>query len=427
MIGELTVLIDVRVAGRLQRDRAGRLTFAYDEEYRADAEATPLSVSMPLAIGTHGHAVVSPWLAGLLPDDPAVVAAWARRFDVSGSSPFAVLSTPVGRDCAGAVRFVPSDDVPSALARGGRVRWLTDDEVAARLRMLRTDASAWLGPDFSGRFSLAGMQAKTALVRNGRRWGLPSGSAATSHILKPAIKGFDEHDVNEHLCLRAASHTGLIAASTEVCRFGDETVLVVERFDRRRRGRWLDRIHQEDLCQALALDPSRRYQADGGPGPAGIASLLRRVMPGVVGDEAVARFADALVFNWLIAGTDAHAKNYALLLAGRQVRLAPLYDVASALPYGTHERKLRLAMKLGDRAYALDGQRASTWANLARQLALDADRLVERAIELASIVPDGFADARRGLGDIGGTLGDRLLDGVAARAARCSEDLRRRG
>jgi serine/threonine-protein kinase HipA len=29
------------------------------------------------------------------------------------------------------------------------------------------------------------------------------------------------------------------------------------------------------------------------------------------------------------------------------VRLAPLYDIASALPYGVHERKLRLAMKLG--------------------------------------------------------------------------------
>ena len=40
------------------------------------------------------------------------------------------------------------------------------------------------------------------------------------------------------------------------------------------------------------------------------------------------------MWNWLIAGTDEHAQNYGLLLAGDQVRLAPLYDVASALPDG---------------------------------------------------------------------------------------------
>jgi hypothetical protein len=42
-------------------------------------------------------------------------------------------------------------------------------------------------------------------------------------------------------------------------------------------------------------------------------------------------FADALIWNWLIAGTDAHAKNYSVLLAGNDIRLAPLYDMSSAL------------------------------------------------------------------------------------------------
>jgi hypothetical protein len=49
------------------------------------------------------------------------------------------------------------------------------------------------------------------------------------------------------------------------------------------------------------------------------------------------RFAGALAFNWLIASTDAHAKNYGLLLAGRQIRLAPLYDIASILPYDSSD------------------------------------------------------------------------------------------
>jgi serine/threonine-protein kinase HipA len=63
--------------------------------------------------------------------------------------------------------------------------------------------------------------------------------------------------------------------------------------------------------------------------------------------QAVRRFADALIWKRLIGGTDAHAKNYSILLAADQARLAPLYDIASALPYGRHERKLRLAMRSG--------------------------------------------------------------------------------
>jgi serine/threonine-protein kinase HipA len=108
------------------------------------------------------------------------------------------------------------------------------------------------------------------------------------------------------------------------------------------------RVHQEDLCQALSVDPSLKYESDGGPGPVRIIEFLREVMDARRARETVWRFVDALAWNWLIAGTDAHAKNYSLLLAGGQIRLAPLYDVASALPYpGVHERRLRPAMRVG--------------------------------------------------------------------------------
>lgn len=164
----------------------------------------------------------------------------------------------------------------------------------------------------------------------------PSGrtAAATSHILKPALEGFDDHDLNEHLCLSAARRAGLMAANTRIASFDDQTAIVTERYDRvAQPNGWLRRIHQEDLCQALGLPPELKYQSEGGPTPRAIVDLLRQVLPGVAADDAVLRFLDALVLNWLICGTDAHAKNYSLLLAGRQVRLAPLYDVASALPY----------------------------------------------------------------------------------------------
>jgi serine/threonine-protein kinase HipA len=423
MTDALTVLLGDRVAGVVTRARGGRLSFVYDDAYRSQEGPTPLSLSMPAQVRTHPDRVVTPWMWGLLPDNDAVLARWARRFGVSASSPFGLLASPVGQDCAGAVRFVASDAVDAALGRPGRVQWLTEEDVAARLRELRQDVTAWLGGDFSGRFSLAGAQAKTALVHHNGRWGLPMGSAATNHILKPAISGFDDHDLNEHLCLRAAALAGLPAARSEVVSFGDETAVQIERYDRLRAGRALVRIHQEDACQALGVPPTAKYQSDGGPGPADIAALFRRTMPAQIADAAVQQFADALLWNWVIAGTDAHAKNYSLLLSGSQVRLAPLYDVASALPYGTHERKLRLAMKLGN-DYRLHGQRPTTWSALAAQLGLNRDLLVERATLLVAVAPDAFARVASDVRHLPSSLPARLVDAVAARVKRCETSLR---
>jgi len=227
MSDSLTVLIGDHVAGRLTRLTGGRLRFDYDEEYRERRAPTPLSVSMPVQIRSHSDPAVTPWLWGLLPDNEGVLARWARQFHASASSPFSMLATPIGHDCAGAVRFATTDEVDQALTRSGEVTWLTNAEVGQRLRELREDATAWLGRDFTGQFSLAGAQAKTALLYEDNRWGVPSGSAATSHILKPAVAGFDDHDLNEHLCLDAARRAGLVVARTRIARFGGESAIVV--------------------------------------------------------------------------------------------------------------------------------------------------------------------------------------------------------
>ena len=420
MTDYLLVVLDDVIAGTLTRLKGGRLRFDYSDDYRDREAATPLSLSMPTQVKSHPDSAITPWLWGLLPDNDLVLSRWAREFHVSASSPFSLLSTPIGEDCAGAVRFTASDGMDRVLQRSGAIAWLTEDEVADRLRDLRQDSAAWLGKDFTGQFSLAGAQAKTALYFQDGRWGVPSGSTPTTHILKPAVAGFDDHDLNEHLCLDAARRAGLVAVRTRVVRFGDESAVVVDRYDRQVRGSTIIRVHQEDVCQALDLPPSGKYQNEGGPGPGAIASLLRRVMSPRVGDEAVSRFADALIWNWLIAGTDAHAKNYSLLLASDQVRLAPLYDIASALPYGTHEKKLRLAMKVGG-DYGVFPTR-NRWPAAARELGLDVDVLVDRVRELASRAPDAFADAAKAADVVAlaRPMPDRLVDLISDRAARCT-------
>lgn len=413
----LTVLLDDAVAGVLERRAGGRLRFEYDRAYRARPDATPISVSMPVDVAVHPDGVIEPWLAGLLPEDDRVLARWGRQFHVS-TTPFALLGTPVGEDCAGAVRFCREADVDRLLARTGEVDWVDAEWVATRLRDLREDATAWLGRDFTGQFSLAGAQAKTALYRDDSRWAVPGGATPTTHILKPAIRGFDDHELNEHLCLDAARTVGLAVVRTKVERFRDERAIVVARYDRHPTDSGIRRIHQEDLCQALGIPPRRKYQNEGGPSALDAIKLLRRVMPASVAATSVDRFIDALIWNWVIAGTDAHAKNYSLLLAADSVRLAPLYDVASALPYGTHERRLRMAMKIGG-DYDLFAVR-DRWRSAAIEWAVDPDALVARALALARAAPNAFAEAARAADvvAIGSPGPDRLVSAVALRAER---------
>jgi serine/threonine-protein kinase HipA len=143
---------------------------------------------------------------------------------------------------------------------------------------------------------------------------------------------WDGHAENEHFSLRLARSAGLIVPNSTVQHFGDEIAIVVERYDRvRSGGRW-SRIQQEDMCQAASLHPANKYEREGGPGVRMIAELLREQSSHP--EEDVQSLVDAIAFNWLIAGTEAHAKNYALLLGGNgAVRLAPLYGLASILPY----------------------------------------------------------------------------------------------
>jgi serine/threonine-protein kinase HipA len=251
----------------------------------------------------------------------------------------------------------------------------------------------------------------------------------TTHILKPAVVGFDEHDLNEHLCLETARLLGLPVAPSEIRAFGDERAIVLERYDRvRADGGSVRRIHQEDMCQALGIPPTAKYQNEGGPTPEQIVELLRRdVHPAGAAAESIGRLADALAFNWIIAGTDAHAKNYSVLLSGSQVRLAPLYDIASALPYDDmYLPKLRMAMRIGGE-YRLEAISGRHWRRFAAATGLDPDTLIERIADLAADTPDALAAAENAppVRALDSGLPARLLDRVATRARWCQQALER--
>lgn len=420
-MSELAVLLDDRPIGRLRADRHGHPQFAYDDDYRADPAATPLSLALPLAAERHDGDTVAAVLWGILPDSDRVLRRWAETFHVSARNPLALLAH-VGEDCAGAVQFIRAERLDDWRDEPvGMIRWLTESEVAARLSHLREDGSAGREAGDAGQFSLAGAQPKTALyfAHDTHRWGVPSGRIPTSHILKPPSGEYAGYAHNEHFCLQLARLAGLPAATSSVARFGDEIAICVERYDRVFHDGALRRVHQEDFCQALGVFPHRKYQNEGGPAPADLAGVLRR--HSTRADADVATLFRALAFNWMVAGSDAHAKNYSLLLgAGGGVRLAPLYDLSSAHPYpALGLRKIKLAMKIGAH-YRWWEIGPRDWRESARQLGVDEEGALATVGDLARRLPDQASSLARAAHEDGldRAVLDRLVDGIAAAAAR---------
>jgi serine/threonine-protein kinase HipA len=395
MITELVVLVEGVIMGRVfeQSSRGGTLSFQYDPGWIALKDAFPLSVSMPLSEAPYRQRFIKTFLSNLLPENPAVLEAWEKKYHVSRNNPFRLLKH-VGEDVPGALQFVQHDRLAEYQNSGpAQIQWLTAKELTERMALLRKDAATFRLVTDQGRMSLAGAQAKTALYFDGRRWGVPAGRMPTSHILKPCIPGFDGLVENEHLCQDIAARCGLAAARSFVLEL-DEPVIVVERFDRLPHpdpARILRRVHQEDMCQALQCLPSEKYQQDGGPGIEVIVKLLRSVSTSAL--EDVWRFVDANILNYLIGGTDAHAKNYSLLFgANQEVRLSPLYDVSSQLPY-QNQIPQRLAMKIG-RFYDIASISVVDWQNLAGRCKLDEAQLLDRVRALAQMLPDHIVAAR---------------------------------
>ena len=424
MSNGLTIIADGRVMGEIRKDKRARLTLAYDEDWRQAEDAYPLSLSMPLIVAQHEHAKIEPWLWGLLPDNEFILARWGQRFQISSRNPFAMLSH-VGEDCAGAIQIVQPERADKLLSQpAGQVEWLDDKEIAERIRILRKDQSAWRMARDAGQFSLAGARPKTALLFENGRWGVPTGRAPTTHIIKPPIDAYyDGHAENEHICLALARALGLPAALSHVRAFEGEVAIVVARYDRINVAKTIRRLHQEDMCQALGVLPTGKYENEGGPDAQTIVQLLRTYSSRPIDD--VWTFIQALAFNWLIGGTDAHAKNYSVLIgADARVRLAPLYDMASALPYDVEAKKLRLAMRIGGK-YRLEAITQRHWNKLAAIVRLDEEQLRMRCLDLTERLPDAVTAVIKTAQTDGldNTILQRLSTALIARASHCRKIL----
>jgi serine/threonine-protein kinase HipA len=424
--GELVVLLQGRVAGVLRRSASASHLLIYDAAWRDDPEAFPLSLSLPLAGREHKGAAVTYYLRGLLPDSEPRLNSIAHQYGVSADDPFALLAN-IGEDCPGAVQFARPERVPDLVGDGPQsIEWLSDHDVAKLLRELANE-NARTGPAVStGQFSLPGALAKTALTwdESKSRWGRPTGRSATTHILKPPLPSVPFHNEIEHLSLELARHVGCPAAASAILRVEDQSAISVERYDRERQGETVVRIHQEDLSQALGANPRLKYVTEGAHGIAEAVGLLRDHS---ARSDDVYAFLRAIAFNWVIAGTDAHVRNYSVMIRRRgNVSLAPLYDLASALLLKTRTRteELPFAMSVAGQRTLGEINRAA-WELQATAVRLDPGRMIGEIEDLLTRVIGGVAHVTEAGIDRGvdAAFAARFADRIRSRAMKCAKEL----
>jgi serine/threonine-protein kinase HipA len=155
---------------------------------------------------------------------------------------------------------------------------------------------------------------------------LPLDGEPSTHLLKP-----DPLDApfgsagNEVFCTRLAHRCELTTVDTELLQLPGRLVFVTSRYDRRMGAGGVQRIHQEDLCQAFGRWRGDKCERPGERRLRETAQLLSKVAD----RGSVVRFLQMATFNVAIGNTDAHSKNFGLMHdENGEVKLAPLYDVA---------------------------------------------------------------------------------------------------
>ena len=349
---QLSIRLHGEPVGTLEQTPTGKKTFIYNSN-----ASMPISVGMPIRDEPYGDQQCEAFFGGLLPESETAKKIIGKRYGVSPNNSFALLRA-IGYDCAGAISchaidepIVPKHSVPLA----GKV--ITDDELYQHIQELPKQP---LFMDVEGlRLSLAGVQDKAAICLIENQIALPENGCPTTHILKPASPHFEGITENEYFILKIAKRIGIPVPEVELRKIKDITFILIERYDRRIKSNYIERIHQEDFCQALGIPSIKKYQNDGGPSLSNCFDLLNNTTQPAIDRN---RLASVVIFNYLVCNMDAHGKNFSLLHnTASSIKLAPFYDILCTRVY--EKLTTKMAMKIGSK-YEYDQVQPSHWKQL---------------------------------------------------------------
>jgi serine/threonine-protein kinase HipA len=371
-MGDLAVYFEQRLVGFIKVDGKGP-AFIYDRTWVGTRGAFPISTTMPLGPEPFGAAIFLPWAANLLPESEQLRAV-GQFLGMSPNDVVGLLSE-IGRDTAGAL----SIGKPGGTSA---VYWRPVETEAELERVIEElPSKPFLVGEEGVSMSLAGVQSKLAVGVDDRgRICVPTVGSPSTHILKPDSERLPGGVHNEAFCLTLARRIGLPTVEITTGKAGRRTFLLAKRYDRAGGGGRWRRLHQEDFCQALGKPPSAKYEINqtgvSGPTLSEMFELTRRVM----GPTEILRLLDMIIFNVIACNTDAHAKNYSIMLSAAGASLAPGYDVMCGEAWRHVTKKLAQTIAGKIRGDEITGE---DWHRFARECGLGARQVTSRVRTLA--------------------------------------------
>ena len=316
----LNVWHEQSLVGQLRRNTIGAIGFRYDPKWLTGGFA--VSRSLPLAVREFApeEGTAQLWFANLLPEG-AVREHIVRDLKLPNTD-FDLLRA-IGGECAGALSILPVDRQPSGQRQ---YRPLTEKDLAD-LATRRGQIYAVWPADERPRLSLAGAQDKCPILVRDDQYFLPQGEAPSSHILKFELADYRHLPAYETFTPQLAAAIDLPVVDTTLRSIGKTRYAQIARYDRLsdERGE-VQRLHQEDFCQALGYGHEKKYQEHGGPSFAQCYRLVQETSSEPAID--VQHLLRWQIFNVLAGNSDGHAKNLSLLnLPDDATRLAPFYDL----------------------------------------------------------------------------------------------------
>ncbi len=374
--------------GQLTQNDSGELEFSYAAEWLNNKNSAPLSQSLLLQVVPFPNSKCHGFFGGILPEATKRERI-AKNLGISARNSFAMLAE-IGGECAGAVSFMQKGQTLTTDAPN--YKKLSEEELAKVLKDL--PKRPLLAGEEGIRLSLAGAQDKITVHISEDGFAIPMYGAPSTHILKPAIENYENTVLNEAVCMKLAKAIGLQVADVEILDIEDMQVLSVKRYDRIIGEGAIQRMHQEDFCQALGIVSEMKYQNEGGVSLKQAFDLLRSVS--AVPAIDLQQLLNAVIFNYLIGNNDAHGKNFSLLYIDGQIRLAPFYDLLCTIYYT--ELAPKMAMKIGGKykpndVYARHFEKFANEAGLSKpmvlkQVAVIATKILNSLEKIEAEVPN---------------------------------------
>ena len=318
-MASLPVYFEQRLVGTIYVDKSGP-GFTYDPAWIGLLGAFPISITMPLKSERIASDTFLPWAANLLPESEQL-RTLGQLLGMARSDVIGLLSA-IGGDTAGALSI-------GQPGRTASVQWRPMGKPEDLERVIEElPNKPFLVGEEGVSMSLAGAQTKLAVaVDDTGRVCIPMNGSPSTHILKPDAPRLWGGVQNEAFCLTLARRMKIPTPDITTGQAGKRTYLLMQRYDRTNVGDRWRRLHQEDYCQALGTPPSAKYESNQtgirGPTLKDMFEVTRRHMP----PTDIVRLLDMVVLNVLACNTDAHAKNYSIMIRGNGASLAPLYDV----------------------------------------------------------------------------------------------------